>query len=72
VDCYDRIAATGGHPFYQPLDRVIDEHRFDAFFQAECAPSYALTRGRTSLTPGTHFRRPLIDIRTSDAGGAGV
>lgn len=54
------LPATGGHPFYQRLNRVLDDHGFDDFVEAQCAPFYAATRGRPSLTPGTYFRLLLI------------
>lgn len=56
----NELPATGGHPFYQRLNRVLDEHAFDEFVEAQCAPFYAATRGRPSLTPGTYFRLLLI------------
>lgn len=52
--------ATGGHPFYQRLNRDLNDHAFDDFAEAQCASFYAATRGRPSLTPGTDFRLPLI------------
>jgi transposase len=39
---------------------VLDERGFDAFVEAQCAPFYAATLGRPSLTPGTYFRLLLI------------
>jgi transposase len=54
------LPATGGHPFYQRLNRVLDEHAFDDFVEGQCAPFYAEKRGRPSLTPGTYFRLLLI------------
>jgi len=54
------LPATGGHPFYQRLNRILDDHAFDDFVEAQCAPFYAATRGRPSLTPGTYFRLLLI------------
>jgi transposase len=54
------LPPTGGHPFYQRLNRVLDAHAFDEFVEAQCAPFYADTRGRPSLTPGTYFRLLLI------------
>jgi transposase len=51
---------TGGHPFYQRLNQVLDAHAFDEFVEAQCAPFYADTVGRPSLTPGTYFRLLLI------------
>jgi transposase len=54
------LPRTGGHPFYQRLNEVLDTHGFDAFVEAQCAPFYAATIGRPSLTPGTYFRLLLI------------
>ena len=54
------LPPTGGHPFYQRLNRVLEDHAFDDFVEAQCAPFYAATRGRPSLTPGTYFRLLLI------------
>ena len=54
------LPATGGHPFYQRLNQVLDEHAFDEFVEAQCASFYADKLGRPSLTPGTYFRLLLI------------
>ena len=54
------LPATGGHPFYQRLNQILDRHDFDAFVEAQCTPFYAATVGRPSLTPGTYFRLLLI------------
>jgi transposase len=56
----NELPATGGHPFYQRLNQVLDAHGFDAFVEAQCAAFYATTIGRPSLTPGTYFRLLLI------------
>jgi transposase len=56
----NELPVTGGHPFYQRLNQVLDAHAFDAFVEAQCAPFYAGTIGRPSLTPGTYFRLLLI------------
>ena len=53
------LPRTGGHPFYQRLNAILDAHDFDAFVEAQCAAFYA-THGRPSLTPGTYFRLLLI------------
>ena len=42
---------TGGHPVYQRLNRMLDEHAFDEFVEAQCAPFYAAKLDRPSLTP---------------------
>ena len=56
----NELPRTGGHPFYQRLNAVLEQHDFDAFVEAQCAPFYAATVGRPSLTPGTYFRLLLI------------
>src|SRR5829696_4794832 len=55
----NELPRTGGHPFYQRLNQVLDTHAFDAFVEAQCAPFYARL-GRPSLLPGTYFRLLLI------------
>jgi transposase len=56
----NELPRTGGHPFYQRLNQALDAHAFDEFVEAQCAPFYADTVGRPSLTPGTYFRLLLI------------
>src|SRR3954466_10181272 len=56
----NELPATGGHPFYQRLNQVLDQHGFDDFVEAQCAPFYAATVGRPSLTPGTYFQLLLV------------
>ena len=56
----NELPPTGGHPFYQRLNQVLDAHAFDEFVEAQCAPFYADDVGRPSLTPGTYFRLLLI------------
>src|SRR3954454_11581333 len=56
----NELPPTGGHPFYQRLNQILDEHRFDEFVEAQCASFYADKLGRPSLTPGTYFRLLLI------------
>ena len=53
------LPRTGGHPFYQRLNQVLDQHGFDAFVEAQCATFYAPI-GRPSLLPGTYFRLLMI------------
>src|SRR3954462_1991544 len=56
----NELPATGGHPFYQRLNGILETHAFDEFVEAQCAPFYAATVGRPSLLPGTYFRLLLI------------
>jgi transposase len=53
------LPRTGGHPFYQRLNAILDAHGFDDFVEAQCAAFYA-SHGRPSLMPGTYFRLLLI------------
>ena len=50
----------GGHPFYERLNRVLDEADFDAFVESECSKFYADGVGRPSLAPGRYFRMLLL------------
>ena len=54
------LPVTGGHPFYQRLNQVLDTHAFDAFVEAQCARSTPRQSARPSLLPGTYFRLLLI------------
>ena len=56
----NELPVTGGHPFYQRLNQVLDAQGFDEFVEAQCTPFYAAKLGRPSLTPGTYFRLLLI------------
>ena len=49
------LPRTGGHPFYQRLNQVLDRHAFDAFVEAQCAPFYATTIGRPKSDAGHLF-----------------
>ena len=54
------LPRSTGHPFYERLNRVLDEAGFDAFVEAQCAPFYADGVGRPSLAPGRYFRLLLL------------
>src|SRR5215207_7048344 len=58
----DQIAPSAGHPFYQTLNRLLDEAGFDRWIEARCAPFYVQTetRGQPSLPPGVYFRMLLV------------
>jgi transposase len=49
-----------GHPFYQRLNQLLEESRFDEFVEGRCRQFYAAKRGRPSLVPGVYFRLLLI------------
>lgn len=54
------LARSPGHPFYERLNRLLDEHGFDAFVEEQCRSFYAERMGRPSLPPGVYFRLLLI------------
>jgi transposase len=54
------LPKSAGHPFYERLNRVLDDADFDAFVEAQCAPFYADGVGRPSLAPGRYFRLLLL------------
>jgi transposase len=54
------LAKGPGHPFYQRLNELLDQEKFDEFAEKECARFYAEKNGRPSLTPGTYFRLLMI------------
>ena len=54
------LPRSAGHPFYERLNRLLDEARFDAFVEEQCAKFYADGVGRPSLPPGRYFRMLLL------------
>lgn len=54
------LARPASHPFYERLNRVLDECGFDEFVEKACAPFYAKTIGRPGLTPGIYFRLLMV------------
>jgi transposase len=53
-------AETPGHPFYEQLNRVLEEAKFDRFCEERCRRFYHAKVGRPSLAPGVYFRLLLI------------
>jgi len=54
------IQGSPGHPFYERLNLLLDEHGFDEHVEKECARFYAATMGRPSLAPAVYFRMLMI------------
>ncbi|MEN6535878.1 MAG: transposase [Bryobacteraceae bacterium] len=54
------LPVSASHPFYERLNRVLDEKKFDEFVEALCAPFYAETMGRPGLAPGIYFRLLMV------------
>src|SRR5246127_1133258 len=53
------LARTGGHPFYERLNSLLDKRSFDRFAEKICRRFYAKT-GRPGLPPGIYFRLLLV------------
>jgi transposase len=56
----ERLATSPGHPFYEKLNKLLDEHGFDRFVERRCERFYAKALGRPSIAPGVYFRMLLI------------
>ena len=56
----DALPRTPGHPFYEKLNAVLDEHGFEAFVERECAAYYAEKMGRPGLPPAVYFKMLFI------------
>jgi len=54
------LAKGASHPFYQRLNELLEESRFDELVEGRCRRFYAERRGRPSLAPGVYFRLLLI------------
>jgi transposase len=51
---------TPGHPFYERLNAILNDHGFDDFVEQLCATFYDERQGRPSIAPGVYFRMMLI------------
>jgi len=54
------LPRTAGHPFYERLNKLLDEAGFDRFVEERCRRFYAPKMGRPGLAPGVYFRLLLI------------
>ena len=54
------LPTSAGHPFFERLNRVLEEAGFDACVEQLCAMFYAARMGRPSLRPGRYFRMLFI------------
>src|SRR2546427_2489449 len=63
------LAKGVSHPFYQRLNQLLEECRFDEFVEGRCRRFFAGERGRPSLAPGGDFPPPLVgDFEGVDSG----
>ena len=54
------LPQSGGHPFYQQVNKILDAEGFDRFVEERCRPFYAEQIGRPSLPPAVYFRMLFI------------
>lgn len=54
------LPRTGGHAFYERVNRILDGNGFDGFAEKACAKFYAPVMGRPGLAPGVYFRMQLV------------
>jgi transposase len=54
------LPRTAAHPFYEQMNRILEQAGFDAHVEKLCEPFYAERMGRPSLLPGRYFRLLLI------------
>ncbi len=54
------LPRTLAHPFYEQLNRLLEERGFDEWVERQCTRFYAERMGRPSLAPGRYFRMLLI------------
>src|SRR2546428_13918330 len=66
------LAKGVSHPFYQRLNQLLEECRFDEFVEGRCQRFYAGKRGRPSLAPGVYFRLLLIGDFEGIGSGRGI
>lgn len=69
---HTELPRTVGHPFYERLNQLLEEHGFDEFVEGQCEHFYAESMGRPSLVPGRYFRLLLIGYFEGIDGERGI
>jgi transposase len=54
------LPQSPGHPFYERLNRLLGEVKFDEFVEGLCRAYYAEGVGRPGIAPGVYFRMLFI------------
>src|SRR3989304_6512213 len=54
------LPQSGGHPFYQQVNKILEAEGFDRFVEKQCRAFYAEQMGRPSLPPAVAFRLLMI------------
>ena len=53
------LRISGGHPFYERLNEILDSSKFDSLAEEKCKSFYSKT-GRPGLAPGVYFRLLMV------------
>jgi transposase len=69
---HSELPRSVGHPFYERLNQVLEEGKFDEFVEGQCERFYAEGMGRPSLTPGRYFRSLLVGYFEGIDGERGI
>jgi transposase len=58
----EELPKSAGHPFYQRLNQLLAEAKFDRWIERRCQSYYAQEekRGQPSISPGQYFRMLLV------------
>src|ERR1700684_3733266 len=54
------LPVSASHPFYQRLNQILEEKKFDEYVEAICEDFYAGEVGRPGLSPGIYFRLLMV------------
>src|SRR6202163_155846 len=54
------LPVGASHPFYQRLNQILDEKKFDEYVETICGGFYAGEVGRPGLSPGIYFRLLMV------------
>src|SRR5271170_3463435 len=54
------LPVGASHPFYQRLNQILDEKKFDEYVEAICEDFYAGEVGRPGSSPGIYFRLLMV------------
>src|ERR1700686_5368862 len=54
------LPVSASHPFYQRLNQILDEKKFDEYVETICEDFYSGELGRPGLAPGIYFRLLMV------------
>ena len=54
------LPVSASHPFYQRLNQILDEKKFDEYVEGICERFYADEVGRPGMAPGIYFRLLMV------------